>query len=142
MIIASPTATFGLPETSKGLYAGAGGLSRLVRLVGVTVASDVALAGRTLSGVEAGRYGIANRVAASAVDEAVAVAARVAGFSPDATVVSRWGLRRALETGSVERASQETDVRFGRALRESPNLEIGLRAFAERKTPKWVPSRL
>jgi enoyl-CoA hydratase/carnithine racemase len=31
MVIASPTATFGLPEAQVGLYAAAGGLPRLIR---------------------------------------------------------------------------------------------------------------
>lgn len=145
MIVASPNATFGLPEAMRGLYAGAGGLSRLVRLAGITIASEVAMAGRFLSAEEAAKYLIVNKVSKShesVVDEAVALASRVASLSPDSIVVTRHGLRQSWEDGSVERASQETELRYGMALREGDNLAIGLRAFADKKDPKWVPSKL
>ena len=145
MIIASPKATFGLPEAMRGLYAAAGGLSRLVRLAGITVASEIAMSGRFLSAKEAVQYNIANRVSKtheSVVDESVELAAKVASLSPDAIIVTRHGLRASWEHGSVEHASQDTDHRYGKGLREGENLGIGLRAFAEKKQPKWVPSKL
>jgi enoyl-CoA hydratase/carnithine racemase len=42
MVVASPTASFGLPEATVGLYAAAGGLPRIVRNVGLQIASEVA----------------------------------------------------------------------------------------------------
>lgn len=145
MIVASPSARFALPEAQRGLYAAAGGLSRLVRLVGITVASEIAMAGRVLSAQEAERYGIANcvsRSAESCVSEAVAMAGRVAAQSPDAVVVTRHGLREALEEGSVERASQRTEARYGEGLRRGENIRIGLAAFARKEAPRWVGSKL
>lgn len=145
MILASPTATFGLPEAMRGLYAGAGGLSRLVRLAGITVASEIAMSGRYLSAAEAVQYNIANRVSKtpeSLVDEAVELAGKIASLSPDAIIITRHGLRASWEHGSVERASQETELRYGKGLRDGENLGIGLRAFAEKKQPQWVPSKL
>jgi len=145
MIVASPQASFGLPEALRGLYAGAGGLSRLVRLVGLTIASEVALTGRRLSAEEALRYGIANKISkthASVLDEAIAMAKSIGDLSPDAVIVTRHGLRQALETASVERASQLTAERYGRALSKGDNMKIGLAAFAQKKRPLWVPSKL
>lgn len=145
MIVASPNATFGLPEAMRGLYAGAGGLSRLVRLAGITIASEVAMAGRFLSAEEAAKYLIANKVSKShesLIPEAVELASRVANLSPDSIIVTRSGLRESWETASVERASQETEQKYGHALRDGDNLAIGLRAFADKKQPKWVPSKL
>ena len=145
IILAAPRARFGLPEAQRGLYAGAGGLSRLVRVVGLPLASEIAMAGRVLSAAEAVAHGVANRVAAtneSVVDEAVQLAAAIAEQSPDAIIVTRSGLREALETGSVERASQITQDRYGRALAEGENIRIGLAGFAQKKKPLWVPSKL
>lgn len=145
MIVASPNATFGLPEAMRGLYAGAGGLSRLVRLAGITIASEVAMSGRFLSAEEAAKYLIVNKVSKtheSVVPEAVELASKVANLSPDAIIVTRHGLRQSWENGSVERASQETEHRYGPGLRDGENLAIGLRAFADKKQPKWVPSKL
>lgn len=145
IILASPKATFGLPEASRGLYAAAGGLSRLVRLAGMTLASEIALTGRNLSAAEALHHGIINRVSqtpASLVPEAIAVAEKMSELSPDAIIVTRHGLRESWELASVERASQSTDNRYGRALKEGQNLKIGLRAFREKKKPRWVASKL
>lgn len=145
MIVASPNAKFGLPEVSRGLYAAAGGLSRLVRLVGINLASEIAMAGRKINAQEAVQHGIANRVSRtheSLLDEAVEMAKAIADLSPDAIIVTRSGLRQALETGSVERASQITHDRYGKALAEGKNMIIGLDAFAKKKKPDWVASKL
>lgn len=145
MIIASPRAKFGLPEASRGLYAAAGGLSRLTRIAGPVVASEVAMAGRVLSAPEAVSYSIINRVSKShesLIEEAVKLASSVASLSPDATIITRSGIREALETGSVERASQLTESRYGEAMRKGENFGIGLQAFATKQKPLWVPSKL
>jgi enoyl-CoA hydratase/carnithine racemase len=145
MIVASPRASFGLPEASRGLYAGAGGLSRLVRQCGMVLASEVAMAGRQLTAEEAARYLIVNKVSKShetVVDEAVEMARKIASLSPDAIIVTRHGLRQAWETGSVERASQLTADAYGAKLAKAENTLIGLQAFAQKKQPQWVPSKL
>jgi len=145
MIVASPQAQFGLPEALRGLYAGAGGLSRLVRLVGLTLASEVALTGRRLSAEDALKHGVANKISKtheSVVEEAIEMAKSIGELSPDAVIVTRHGLRQALETGSVERASQLTADRYGKALMTGENLKIGLMAFAGKKKPQWVSSKL
>jgi enoyl-CoA hydratase/carnithine racemase len=145
MIVASPRAQFGLPEALRGLYAGAGGLSRLVRLVGLTLASEVALTGRRLTAEDALRHGVANKISKtheSVVEEAIEMAKSIGELSPDAVIVTRHGLRQALETGSVERASQLTADRYGKELMSGENLKIGLMAFAGKTKPQWVPSKL
>jgi enoyl-CoA hydratase/carnithine racemase len=145
MIVASPKAQFGLPEALRGLYAAAGGLSRLVRLVGLNIASEVALTGRRLTAEDAYRHGIVNRISRThetVVQEALDMAKLIGELSPDAVIVTKHGLRQALESGSVERASQVTQERYGRQLVEGDNFKIGLMAFAGKKKPDWVPSKL
>ena len=145
MVVASPRAIFGLPEASRGLYAAAGGLARIVRICGLQIGSEIAMAGRKLSAEEALRLNVINKVAKtheSVVEEAVEMAKAVSSFSPDAIIITRSGLREAWETGSVERASQRTEDRYGKHLREAENTKIGLEAFAQKKQPQWVPSKL
>ena len=129
----------------RGLYAGAGGLSRAVRIAGILVASELALTGRRLTAQEAKEHRFVNSVAQtpdSLMTEALGMAKTIASRSPDAIIVTRHGLREALESGSVERASQRTEQRYAKALMASENLRIGLEAFAAKKEPKWVASRL
>ncbi|CAK7206724.1 hypothetical protein SEUCBS139899_009530 [Sporothrix eucalyptigena] len=144
MVVASPTAKFSLPEASRGLYAGAGGLARVVRNFGMQLASEIALAGRILTSQELEKLGFCrvSKTQASLVEEAVTLAKAVAAQSPDAMIVTRSGLRQAWETGSVERASQLTEERYGKALMEGENMKIGTAAFAAKKVPQWVASKL
>ena len=145
MVVAAPTATFGLPEANVGLYAGAGGLSRIARSAGLQVASEVALTARRISPDEAKQWGLINRISktpASVVREALDVALLIASKSPDAIIVSRSGIRQAFETSSVERATQITEQQLAPSLFKGENFRIGVRAFAEKKAPQWVPSRL
>jgi len=144
MVIASPTASFSLPEAKRGLYAGAGGLPRIVRTFGLQLGTEMALTGRTYAATELQKYGFC-RVASSQealMDEALALAEEIASLSPDAVIVSRAGVREAWETGSVERAAQKTQEKYAQKLLEGENMRIGLEAFAKKQKPKWVPSKL
>lgn len=145
MIIASPKSLFGLPEVIVGIYAATGGLSRLVRQCGMAVASEIAMAGRNLSAAEALSFGLINRVAASpesVVDEALALASKIAAASPDSIIVTRMGLRESWEEASVERATQNLDNRYKERMFDAQNTMVGIRAFAAKKKPEWLPSKL
>lgn len=145
MIVAAPNATFGLPETSVGVYAAAGGLPRLIRTCGLQVASQIALTGKRLSAQEAQRLNTVNvisRSTDSVLDEAIGLANMVAAQSPDAVIVTKHGLKEAWETASVERACQITAERFEDILMREPNRNEGLVAFAQKKKPQWRPSKL
>lgn len=145
MTVASPTATFGLPEALRGIYAGAGGLPRLVRNVGIPLASEISMTGRTLSAREALQYNLINKVSSSPetlIEEAVALASKVANISPDAIIVTRAALRETWETASVERGYILVDERFRRGLMEGENTKEGLAAFREKRKPVWKASKL
>ncbi|KAJ5239864.1 hypothetical protein N7468_004483 [Penicillium chermesinum] len=145
LVVASPQAQFALPEVLRGLYAGAGGLARVVRNCGMQIGTEIALTGRRLTTEEAVKYNLVNRVAAtpeSTLPEALELAKSIASMSPDAIIVSRAGLREAWETGNVLEAIRTTADRYSDALRSSENLRIGLEAFAQKKQPQWVPSKL
>jgi len=60
--IASPAASFGLPEVSVGQIPGAGGTQRLPRLVGAGRALDIILSGRKFSAEEAQAIGFVQAV--------------------------------------------------------------------------------
>lgn len=103
------------------------------------------MAGRQLSAEEAEKYLIVNKVSKShdqLIPDAVDLASRIAGLSPDAIIITRHGLRQAWETASVERASQLTADTYGAKLAKAENTMIGLTAFAQKKQPQWVPSKL
>ena len=145
MIVASPEAQFGLPEVAVGLYAAAGGLPRLMRIVGLQLASELAMTGRRLSAKEALDYRLINRISqspGSVVDECLDLAASITNFSPDGIIITRQGLREAWDNASVEHATTRIRQEYIDRLVAGENFKIGVGAFATKTKPKWVPSRL
>ena len=63
----------GLPEVQLGIHPGFGGTVRAVRVLGVPVAMDLMLTGRSLSPVEAARVGLVDRIAPSGMAETAAI---------------------------------------------------------------------
>lgn len=145
MVVASPDATFGLPEALRGIYAAAGGLPRIMRNCGLQVASEIAMTGRKLTAQEAKDFRLVNKVSEtpeSVVEDALGLAKTVADISPDAIIVTRASLREAWETSSVERATVLSHERYHDALLRGDNAREGLAAFAEKRRPNWKPSKL
>jgi enoyl-CoA hydratase/carnithine racemase len=145
LVVAAPNATFGLPEALRGIYAGAGGPANLIRIVGRPIASEIALTGRPISAQRAYELNIINRISSSretVVEEALKLANEIAEISPDAAIVTRAGLREALETASTERATQLTLERYSDVLLKGENATEGLMAFAQKRKPNWKPSKL
>ncbi|KAJ5175786.1 uncharacterized protein N7482_001663 [Penicillium canariense] len=145
MVVAAPDSQFGLPEVAVGLYAAAGGLPRLMRIVGLQLASEISMTGRRLSAQEALDYRLINRVSQSVdsvVDECLELAGQISNFSPDGIIVTRQGLREAWDNPSVEHATSRTRHEYVNRLVAGENFKIGVQAFANKTRPKWIPSRL
>jgi enoyl-CoA hydratase/carnithine racemase len=145
MVVAAPNATFGLPEALRGIFASAGGPPRLVRNVGLPIASEMALTGKSITATRAKELNLVNRISPSqetVVDEALKLANEIAYISPDAAIVTRAALKESWEQGSVERATQLTIERYNHPLQSGENALEGLRAFAEKRKPSWKPSKL
>ena len=109
------------------------------------IGSEIAMTGRRLTAQEALGFHLVNKISKNqdtVIDEALQMAKTIAGLSPDAIIVTKHGLREAWETGSVERAFQRTSDRYDQALAEGPNMKIGLDAFAQKKKPQWLPSKI
>jgi enoyl-CoA hydratase len=62
LIVASREARFGLPETTRGLVAGAGGLLRLPQRIPPAIAMEYALTGAHFTPEDAHRWGLVNRL--------------------------------------------------------------------------------
>jgi enoyl-CoA hydratase/carnithine racemase len=144
-VVANPTARFGLPEVQVGLYAYGGGLPRLMRTAGLHIASEIALSGRPITANQALQWNLVNRISSSSetlMDEAFKMARDIAAISPDAILVTKTALREAWKVSSVEIAFRKIHGEFYEALMAGQNSREGLAAFREKRSPKWVASRL
>lgn len=144
IVIASEAATFALPEVKRGVVALAGALPRLVRTVGKQRAMEMALTGRTLSAQEAASWGLINKVvpAGELLQEAISVAEAIAENSPDAVIVSREGVKMGWDGVGAEEATRVWAEQWYPRMDMGENMREGVRAFVEKRKPKWVPSKL
>jgi enoyl-CoA hydratase len=137
MIIAAETAKFGQPEITIGTIPGAGGTQRLTRAVGKAKAMDLVLTGRMMDAAEAERSGLVARVvpADKLLEEALAVAAKVASFSLPTVLIAKESVNQAFETGLAEGLKFERRVfhaTFG-----TEDQKEGMAAFAEKRPPQF-----
>ncbi|KAB8074310.1 ClpP/crotonase-like domain-containing protein [Aspergillus leporis] len=144
IIVASDKASFGLPEVQRGIAAVAGSLPRLVRVLGKQRAAEIALSGLSFPASQMERWGLVNRVVEhnQLLANAVEIATAISKNSPDSIRVTMEGLHYGWEIASVEDASTMlVDDWYGRLI-AGENFHEGVRAFVEKRKPKWRPSRL
>ncbi|MGW0160228.1 enoyl-CoA hydratase [Mycobacterium sp. NPDC003323] len=136
-IIAADTAKFGQPEITIGILPGAGGTQRLTRAVGKSKAMDMVLTGRTIDAEEAERIGLVARVvpAAALVDEAVAAAVKIAGYSRPAVLMAKEAVNSAFETPLREGLRFER--RLFHAAFATDGQSEGMAAFLDKRTPTF-----
>ena len=133
MIVAAETAKFGQPEINLGVIPGAGGTQRLTRAVGKSKAMDMILTGRMMDAAEAERANLVSRVfpAETLVEEAIKIAAKIAGLSPVATAMAKVAVNRAFETNLTEGVRAERALFL--SLFGTPDQIEGMSAFAEKR---------
>ena len=133
--VASERATFRAPELLRGI-ADTGYAAYLPAHVGAANARDLLLTGRTLDAEEALRMGLVSRVVPHERlrEEAVAAAEDILRTAPEA----RLHVKRILNEryGHVDRMTMDWSIFRGPEARE------GMRAFAEKRAPAWLPEGL
>jgi enoyl-CoA hydratase len=135
LIVSSPTAQFGQPETGVGIIPGAGGTQRLTRAVGKSLAMDVILSGRFLTAEEALRAGLVARVAEDWLGEAKAVAEAIASKAPIATRIAKELVDHADETPLAAGVADERKALY--LAFASEDAHEGLNAFMEKRPPEF-----
>ena len=144
LVIASDRATFGLVEVKRGLAPYSGVLPRLIRTVGLQRASEFALTGKIIDANTAEKWGLVNKVVDpdQVVPEAVEWAKQIAEISPDSIICTRAMLREGWTTADVVEATKISNEREWKELQKGENMQEGLRAFKEKRAPKWTGPRL
>jgi enoyl-CoA hydratase len=137
IIIAADTAKFGQPEITLGTIPGLGGTQRLTRAVGKSKAMDLCLTGRMMDAAEAERSGLVSRIvpADKLMDEAIAIAEKLASLSRPAVAAAKEAVNRAYETTLSEGLSAERNLFHGTFALEDRS--EGMAAFIAKRPPAF-----
>jgi enoyl-CoA hydratase len=137
LVVASRSATFGLPEVKRGLTAAAGGLLRLQHRIPYHLAMELVLTGRFFSAPDAATVHLVNRLTdpGLALDEALTLADEVAANAPLALAASKRVLTESPDWPLAEKFTrQHAHVN---PIRESADAKEGALAFVEKRPPRW-----
>lgn len=135
--IVDQDAKIGFPEVRWGIFPAGGAALKLADQVGYAAAMDLLLTGRLIDGREAVRIGLMTDAVRSSDVETVAYAraASIAENSPLAVRSVKEFVAEGRAQFYVEREAREREL--VRALRASPDLEIGVAAFLARTRPDY-----
>jgi cyclohexa-1,5-dienecarbonyl-CoA hydratase len=135
VLLATPRSTFGQPEIDVGCFPPVAA-AFLPRLMG-RAAFELILTGASITAAEAARTGLVTRVAENVDTEAATLVARLATKSGAVLALAR----KAIRVGG-HAAFDETLARMERIYREelltTEDVEEGVRAFVEKRSPRWM----
>jgi enoyl-CoA hydratase len=135
ILIAADNAKFGQPEINLGIMPGYGGTQRLPRFTSKAKAMDLCLTARTMDAQEAERAGLVSRIVSTdkLMEEALAVAEKIAGCSAPVVMMIKESINRAYETSLAEGVLFERRVFQSQFALEDQ--KEGMAAFLEKRKP-------
>jgi methylglutaconyl-CoA hydratase len=131
-------AEMGLTEVRLGIMPGAGGTQRLPRLVGVAVAKEMIMLGRRIGAARAKELGLVSAVAAAGELRAAVdvMLGELAGCAPKSVAMAKAAIEDGMDAGIDE--GLQIERRCYDVTLHSEDRDEGLRAFAEKRPPKFT----
>ncbi len=137
--VCAASAKLGMPPAKLGLIYGHTGLERFIDVIGVAYTKQLFLTGRNLDAERAEHIGLVNEVVADAEVESIALA--LAGEIAANAPLSMKGNKRTIETlARFPRLTPEQErelVELRRSCFASEDFREGIRAFSQRRPPRW-----
>jgi enoyl-CoA hydratase/carnithine racemase len=131
----------GMPPAKLGLVYSHTGLRRFIDAIGAARTRELFLLGRYIEAPTALQWGLVNRVAIGEQLEplTLALAAELAGNAP----LSQKGNKRVIAAllsaeGELEPEVEQELIGLRRASFASQDMREGMRAFAEKRAPRWL----
>jgi len=137
IIIASENASFGLPEPTVGMIAGAGGVHYLPRAIPFHQAMGMMLTARRISAQEAMQMGLVNQVVPleQLMTTAESWAEKILACAPLAIRASKEATLKGLAMPLDQAARTQFPGQV--TLYQSEDFVEGPKAFAEKRKPQW-----
>jgi enoyl-CoA hydratase len=136
--LVSEKATLGQLDINLGIIPGAGATQRLPRLIGKAKASELILMGRIISAEDAFRIGLVNKVVQHKMlmEETLLWAEELAGKSPVAMKYALTAINQGIGVVDLATGLNIESQCLG-ACYASPDSQEGLKAFLEKRKPKF-----
>lgn len=137
IIVAGEAAQFALPEAKHSLIPGAGGTQNLPRRIGPALAKELMWTARRITAAEAKEMGLVSHVLpkGGALAKAKEIVKAMEGSGPLAIMMIKQAVNRGNEMPIGLGFYQEADLAY--LLTFSEDRQEGLKAFAEKRTPKF-----
>ena len=137
LVVASEGALFGLPEVSRGLVAGAGGLFRLPRRIPYHLAMEIILTGAKVPAARLHAAGLINRLvpAGEALTQARVLAAEIGRNAPLSLAASKRIVAESADWPLAEGFDRQAEI--AGPVFFSADAREGALAFAEKRPPVW-----
>jgi enoyl-CoA hydratase len=135
--IATPTATFGVMEPARGLFAGGGTTVRLPRQLAFPAAMEFLLTAERFPASRALELGLINEIVAEddLLDRAIDWAHRITANAPLAVQATKESVLRCLAL-DLE-AAYDLEQEISSTVFQSEDAKEGPKAFAEKRKPVW-----
>ncbi|MGS0686856.1 enoyl-CoA hydratase-related protein [Nakamurella sp. GG22] len=140
LAVAVDTAVFGLPEVTRGIFAGAGGAFRLPRQIPEKIAMEAILTGNPMPAAQALALGLVNRVVPGSelLATAFTLADAISANAPLAVQTSKRIARGITDAHvAVEDQDWARSAAEGALLMRSADAMEGMRAFTDKRAPRW-----
>jgi enoyl-CoA hydratase/carnithine racemase len=131
-----PKTQLSVREVHWGLVPDMTGTLFLSQLVGIDVAKELVFTARIFSGTEAGEIGVATHVTETPREDAMALAAEIAGRSPDAVRGAKALLNGLANAGAAEQFAAERRI-IG-SLIGTPNQVETVMANFDKRAPAYT----
>ncbi len=137
LIVAARGAKMGIPEAKRSLIAAGGALLRLPRRMPYHVVMELALTGDPLPAERFHEFGLVNHLSepGEALDDAFALAARLAANGPLALVASKQILQEQFDWSTEEMWAKQGEI--SGPVMTSEDAKEGASAFKEKRDPVW-----
>jgi enoyl-CoA hydratase/carnithine racemase len=135
LVVAADTASFGLPEVKRGLFAAGGGVFLGTRIP-LAIALEITLTGDSIDAQRALALGLVNAVtpADQVLDAAIDLAERIAKNGP----LSLQATKQLVRTANTDTAKAwELQAEWQPKVFGSEDAKEGAIAFIERRDPVW-----
>ncbi len=138
--IAAGTVALAMPPAKLGLVYSHTGIRKFIELIGPARTSELFLVGRPIDARTARAWGLVNAVAEPGrlAEEALELAREIAGNAPLAQIGNKRVIRTVLRAGAAMDPDTERElIELRRACFSSADFHEGVRAFAEKRPPRW-----